>query len=197
MAGSNKEKSSSSSQQTASSSSWDKADSQSTSQTAPVNYQSLMTPEQLQGITTLGPQIINDATMALQGYGLTPGEQNRQEQMLTGRISDYAGSMKDSVLGGYATSGVGGGVNDAFMKNLDTSKIMGFSSGLRDIEDMNQAAIQQKLNNATGFVTWAPPVASQSSSQATSQQESQAQSESQATSTSKGKASGWNIAAPS
>lgn len=196
MGGSSKDKSSAEQWQKSESSSWDKANSQSTSSTKPVTYENLMTPEQLKGISTLGPQIISDATMALQGYGLTPGEQARQESMLTGRLSDYAGGMRNSVLGGYAANGIGGGVEDQFMKNIDTSKLMGFSSGLRDIEDMNQAAIQQKLSNAMGFVTWAPPVASQSQAQATSEQESQAKSSSSGGGKSKGKSSGWSIMGP-
>ena len=125
----------------------------------PVNYKSLMAPEQLQGIKTLGPQLINEAQMALQGYGLTPGERQRQELQMTGRVNDYAGGMRDSVLGGYAAHGVEGGVRDSALKNLDTSKLMAFSSGLRDIEDMNQAQMQQKIANGLGFMTWAPPVA--------------------------------------
>lgn len=132
----------------------------SRSETTPVNYKSLMAPEQLQGIATLGPQLINEAQMALQGYGLTPGERTRQEQQMTGRVNDYAGGMRESVLGGYAAHGVEGGVRDSALKNLDTSKIMAISSGLRDIEDMNQAQMQQKIANGLGFMTWAPPVAS-------------------------------------
>ncbi len=134
------------------------------SSSTPVNYKSLMTPEQLRGIKTLGPGLINQALGAFQGYGLTPTEITRQEEGLSGRISDYAGSLRDSVLGGYATRGVEGGVKNSFIKNLDAAKLAAFSSGLRDIEAMNQNMMQQKIANALGFVTWNPPSSMQQKS---------------------------------
>ena len=136
--------------------------SKSSSKTTPVTWQRLMTPYQIHSMaSTYGP-LTDQALMAFKGQGLSPTEQTRQKSLLTSGLAEYAGGMRQNVANRAADTGQKGGVVEGAHQNIDAAKIMGMSSGLRSIEDMNQAEIQRKIDNLMKYMLWTPPYSSES-----------------------------------
>lgn len=133
------------------------------SKSEPVTWQKLLHPTQKAAVAAAGPLIEKYGMQGLQGFGISPEERSRQREMLSGNLADYAGGMREGVRMRAGELGQRGGVVEGGMKNIDAAKLMSYAEGLRSIEDMNQQLAQQKVANLLSFITWNPPVATQSS----------------------------------
>ncbi len=136
----------------------------SKSETTPVTWEKLMTPQQQMGMFYGAPGIIKGGVEGLQGQGLSMGERGRQTQMLSGQLADYASGQREGMQARTASMGQRGGVVSGMGSNIDAAKMMAFGEGLRSIEDMNQRQAQQKIHDLMSFVTWNAPVSQQSKS---------------------------------
>lgn len=125
---------------------------------------STMLPGQMKAAEMAAPEFQRQGMEAFRGQGLSTSEQLRQKESLSTGVSDFAGGMRDTVSNRAAALGQRGGAVEGAMKNIDAAKVMGYASGLRDLESMNEQMKQQKISNLMSFISWQPATAQRGAS---------------------------------